>query len=308
MKRVLLIVFSGTGNTLLAARMIADAFSEQGIVADILDITGDDQTAPDFRAYDLIGLGYPIYAFNTPIFFLRYIKKLRLEGKRVFIFKTSGEPLGWNNASSAELKRFLGKRSCTFAGEYHFLMPYNIICRFPDNLVKQMYLYAERYSRWVCADLLRDGGSFIPYGWGLRLFARVLRIQRLGAALNGKLYRVNTRKCTYCLKCVRYCPSHNIRQEGKRFRFGFDCQMCMRCSFSCPTDAISIGILNPWKVNGPYPFETLAADPALDGKFTGTAAGAAGAEPEKKLPNPFYKIFIPYFSRLDRLFAEGREQ
>ena len=31
--------------------------------------------------------------------------------------------------------------------------------------------------------------------------------------------------------------------------------MCSSCAFRCPVDAINIGILTGWKVNGPYKFE-----------------------------------------------------
>jgi flavodoxin len=72
MKRILLIVFSGTGNTLLVAGMIRDEFLKAGCAVDIRDITGHDEAdTADTAAYDLIGLGYPIYAFNTPGAFLR---------------------------------------------------------------------------------------------------------------------------------------------------------------------------------------------------------------------------------------------
>ena len=33
--------------------------------------------------------------------------------------------------------------------------------------------------------------------------------------------------------------------------------MCMRCSFYCPKDAIKIGFLNGWKVNGKYNFDII---------------------------------------------------
>ncbi len=33
--------------------------------------------------------------------------------------------------------------------------------------------------------------------------------------------------------------------------------MCMRCSFTCPKDAIKIGLFEGWHVNGPYDFKKI---------------------------------------------------
>lgn len=65
--------------------------------------------------------------------------------------------------------------------------------------------------------------------------------------------------------------------------------MCMRCSFFCPTDAINIGFLNGWKVNGAYRFKAI--DGNNDLKLPYIDQNAKG----------FYRCFISYFSEVDRL-------
>jgi NAD-dependent dihydropyrimidine dehydrogenase PreA subunit len=297
-KRVLLVIFSGTHNTRLVAEMIGKNFRENNIPADIRDITeprarNGGQFFAGEDEYDVIGLGYPVYAFNTPRMFLRYVKNLGLRGKSVFIFKTSGEPMGFNRASSFELLKAL--KNNRILGEYHFLMPYNIIFRFPGDLVRQMYYYALKHSKIVATDIMNNRVSRIKAPLFFRLVARVFRIQRLGAVLNGRLYRVREDRCNFCLRCVRDCPAGNIRVNsaggrGKKFRFGFSCQMCMRCSFYCPADAITIGLLNAWKVNGPYRFGYTEQDENPDWRFI------------NKRTKGFYRVYVPYFEALDRLF------
>jgi NAD-dependent dihydropyrimidine dehydrogenase PreA subunit len=263
---VLLIVWSGTGNTLKAAELIRDSFRRQGYGADVVDCTGPAETGGiDARGADIIGLGYPIYAFNTPSAFLRRVKTLALRDKPVFVFKTSGEPAFPNNGSSHRLVRALG--SCALLGEYHFLMPYNIVFRFPDNLVKQMYAAAKKLSATLADNIIAGKRSLIAYGLPHRLISWVFRIQGPGARLNGRLYRVRQDRCVRCLRCVRDCPTGNITMEGGRFRFGWNCVMCMRCSFFCPADAFTIGLLDSWRVNGPFDFEGLEKDETLDGRF-----------------------------------------
>jgi NAD-dependent dihydropyrimidine dehydrogenase PreA subunit len=290
-KRVLLIVWSGTGNTLKVAELIRDSFRGRGYVVDIVDCTGPVESGGNMAAgidtdsADIIGLGYPIYAFNAPPEFPRYVKALNLRDKAVFIFKSSGEPSFPNNGSSHRLIRLLA--SCTLLGEYHFLMPYNIVFRFPDNLVKQMYLAAKRWSDILADNIIAGKVSLIKYGLFHRFISWVFSIQGPGGRLNGRLYSVRHDRCTRCLRCILSCPTGNIRMAGGRFRFGWNCAMCMRCSFFCPTDAIRIGLLDSWRVNGPFHFEALEKDETLDGHFI--------TEKTRGL----YRIYIPFLGRQD---------
>jgi NAD-dependent dihydropyrimidine dehydrogenase PreA subunit len=288
---VLLIVWSGTGNTLKVAELIRDSFRCRAYRADIVDCTGPFESGGNMAAgidtdgADIIGLGYPIYAFNVPQAFLRYVKSLDLRDKQVFIFKSSGEPAFPNNGSSHRLIRLLAP--CTLLGEYHFLMPYNIVFRFPDNLVKQMYLSAKKRSDILADNMITGKVSLIRYGLLHRLISFVFSIQGPGGRLNGRLYHVRRDRCIRCLRCLCGCPTGNIRMERGRFRFGWNCAMCMRCSFFCPADAFRIGLFDSWRVNGPFRFEALEEDKTLDGRFI--------TEKTRGL----YRIYIPYLGRQD---------
>ena len=79
-------------------------------------------------------------------------------------------------------------------------------------------------------------------------------MERRGIALIGKGFRVDKSKCINCGKCVKACPVQNITLKDGKFRFGGHCLGCTACSFNCPTNAINIGMLNGWKVNGAYNF------------------------------------------------------
>ena len=84
-------------------------------------------------------------------------------------------------------------------------------------------------------------------------FAWIMRVEHWGGRLIGRGYKV-TDKCIKCQKCVRECPTHNITFENGKLKFGKNCLICTRCSFHCPANAIKIGILEGWKVNGVYNF------------------------------------------------------
>ena len=97
----------------------------------------------------------------------------------------------------------------------------------------------------------------------------LFRIQRLGGYINSYFYKVDYSKCSRCYKCINICPIENIVLDHKtnKIKFNNKCLMCMRCSFYCPKDAINIGLLNSWKVNGKYDLERINNDNNIDSNY-----------------------------------------
>ncbi len=77
MKKAAIYVFSGTGHTKIAADMIAAQLSALGLNTTVYRVKAPFDDAPDPRAFDVAGFGFPVHAFNTPRFFLRFVKTCR---------------------------------------------------------------------------------------------------------------------------------------------------------------------------------------------------------------------------------------
>src|SRR5690554_929410 len=151
---VILYTFSGTRNTTKVAQMINANFEARGIETTLVPV-GKDQTLPQPPKGALIGVGYPIHAFNAPEPIIKAMQSLNKgEGQKVFIFRVSGESLKVNSAASRGLIRLLKKKNYPTIGDYHFLMPYNIWFRYSDSLAKHMYRYSQGQSRLVVEELL----------------------------------------------------------------------------------------------------------------------------------------------------------
>ena len=251
--KVLICYFSGTGNT----KKVVDALSEQFIKndCDVVLHNVENKLDKNLNDFDLIGIAYPIHAFNAPPIIVKFVQSLPKlqEQKRLFIVKTSGEPLKLNNISSGKIKRILQKKNIILHNEYHYCMPYNMIFRHSDSMAYKMWTTASNLIPIDCKEILTEKDvklKYVPFG---SFLAWVFRIEHWGGRFNGKKYKVNE-NCIHCAKCVRDCPTHNIKIEDGKFVFGNNCIMCMRCSFMCPKNAIKIGWFNGWKVNGPYNF------------------------------------------------------
>ncbi len=292
MKTAIIYVFSGTFNTLHSARMIAHAFREGGVETTVCEIRKPLDALPSPEAYDCIGFGYPVHAYNAPEFFVRFLKQLPDLQRPAFLFKTSGEPFKMNNASSCVVHALLKRKGYDVLLESHMLMPYNVMFRYQDALAKQMYLYTQAQSKLLVLRLLNGERDAIRYHVGHHLVAFLMRIEWFGARFNGLLYSVNKTRCTRCRRCVSMCPVGNIRMDDKGVRFGAQCAMCMRCAMYCPHDAINVGLLQFWKVYGGYEFKRILADAAIPADFV------------REDTQGYFRMFRKYYRKADAELAK----
>ena len=80
---------------------------------------------------------------------------------------------------------------------------------------------------------------------------------KTAAKLNGSLYKVDREKCTLLRGCERGCPVANIEIKDGKVNFIKHCCNVYVLRHVLPQDAISIGLLKYWKVNGPKPLYRL---------------------------------------------------
>ena len=289
--RVLLIYYTGTFNTRHLTQSVKAEFVARGDSVDTVEINSKTPVC-DCSGYDLIGFSYPIYGFNAPLPFERYVARLAVKkGQKYFIYKNSGETLAMNNASSRLLIRKMRRRGGVLVGEYHFVMPYNIHFPFERDFIRQIFEKNEKLRKIMLHNLTHGEVRRIKSNPIYNLGAFFVGIQKVGGNVNSFLYKVDDKKCVSCGKCIRECPHENIYQKGGKIKFHHHCDMCMRCSFFCPTNAIRIGFLEGWKVNGAYDFKGIEADKTPVPEYINNHSRG------------FYKCFIKYFNAIDADYA-----
>ena len=285
--KILLLVFSGTGNTALCARFLSEEFVKNGHEVKQIHYRHDSQMPESVDEYDMVGIGYPIHAFNIPKTFYRFLKTMpEAEHKPLFIFKVSGEPFALNNASSASIVGKLKRKGYVICGEKHFLMPYNIIFRYKDPLAKQMRLYLPALCKAFVMELLEGDAEKIKYRLYQRTISFLLRIEYIAPNVNGPL--VHARKnCTHCKTCLNACPMGAIylNKKGKIKVKGSKCVLCMRCVYHCPENALAFGLFAPWQVNGAYPYASLLKDPSIEPEYV------------NKKTKGYFRLFNKYFDK-----------
>ena len=257
-KRIGICVFSGTGNTLRCAKALETALAEQGVSVGFHEIADGSETAPE---RDLV-ICYPVYGFNMPRILKPFCRNLT-GGGNIWFLKTSGEPLHLNDNSSAELIRILRKNGYRIMGEFHYIMPYNMVFRHTDELASLMWQTAKARIPDAAKKIANGEETPVTAPLSAKLVSALCRVEHWFYPRNGRLFRVDATKCVRCQKCVKNCPTKNITYADGRFRFGKNCIGCVRCSFNCPTDAIRIGLIDFMRVNGPYDFTRDPVSAAL---------------------------------------------
>lgn len=256
--RILLSIFSGTGNTLRVGKRIAEQLIGSGNETDIYLIR-ESSPMPNVSEYDMLIVGYPVHAFNAPTAALGFLKKLPNGcGKKAYLFRTSGEPLTLNDASGIAPRRILSRHGYNVLGEFSYVMPYNIIFKHSEKMAARMWQAAiNKISRDV-AEIVAGKGSIRRVNAFKRVVSFTLRIEHAAMPIIGRTFKADKAKCTGCGACSSLCPKANITMDGVP-KFGKRCVGCMACAFGCPSDAIKISLLNGWRVNGKYSFDGLPA-------------------------------------------------
>jgi len=293
MRKAVIYVFSGTGNTRYAADKIAEALTAYDVNTTVWETRAPFDDIPDPNDYDIVGFGYPVHAFNAPKFFLKFVKSLpKVNNKQAFIFKTSGEPFRINGASSLTLTYILKRKGFKPMLDRHLLMPYNIMFRYDDALAKQMYLHTAQISAPIAYKIAQNQKENMRYNIFAAAVMYVFRVQWFGAWLNGPLIHADKNICTGCGLCEQMCPTQNIKITDGVPVFGSKCSMCMSCVFRCPVDAIRPGFLNHWRVNGVYKYDKIVTDPLVPDKYI------------DENTTGYFKLFREYYKKTNKEISE----
>lgn len=245
MRKVLIHLFSGTGNTAGAVGLMKKQLEERGFTVDVLTVGNKDQEIKP--GYDWHIFAFSVLAWGAPTFYREYLSRLPyLNGQKAAVFCThSGEP----GQALLRVKKILKYR--------HFKVMVTSSAHFPNNWtqasnpdtpkdyeisIKEAETILDRFVNFIDKEEthIEPCKPFVLALTGLLNFL----FSRVGRRVMGKFY-IADHKCTNCGICVNSCPVETIKIKGmiKRKPFwGFNCENCDRCINICPEKAIQVSI------------------------------------------------------------------
>lgn len=246
--------FSGTGNTEFVAHEFRRAFGPAH-TTDIFSIENQPKylSKSHLDKYDMLGFGAPVYGFNVPLIFLRFINRLPdVNKKRTFVFLTAaGDGLAAINYPTSIL---LHKGYHVINGTTFFL-PSNVIVKKIENDVLFFKLFGL-VARQNIGKMFKDSRQDVKQVtqvilqaeknpkvrrlW-MRLISGISRpVVYIGGSLPMKYVIHVTDNCDQCGICARACPTRNIKMSLRKVKFGTACTICYRCINICPRQAIQL--------------------------------------------------------------------
>jgi formate hydrogenlyase subunit 6/NADH:ubiquinone oxidoreductase subunit I/flavodoxin len=222
--------FSGTGNSLRAAQIIAEGLENCEFRA--------ISTAPTLTgAYDRIGFVFPHYALGAPNMVRRWLETLDVsENLNAYFFAV--ETYGaYRGNCLAQVRDILRGKGVTLQYGGGVKMVANNIANYKmTERVSEQTAESDRAVRKIALDIRRKVTNSIRKSNAL--FAIIYR--KITASYPEKGLRFNVSvACTGCTQCSRTCPAGNIVMRDGKPVFGAQCEWCMACIQWCPKAAIN---------------------------------------------------------------------
>lgn len=250
--RIAIYYFSGTGNTGYIAQKMQVAFNGRSETCEIIPLEeltlGRGQFVPDF--YDLVGIGFPVHAFDAPRIFHQFLKLLPASRQDYFLFKTAGSKFLLGGSTHA-IRLQLAEKGWKLKHESFFEMPSNVFTKADPAKVENRLRKASDHLQEVVEEICSGKKRVLPASTPMRIASFFHRFEDEGCK-HGSASWWADEKCTHCGLCVRQCPTANIRLENGKLSFGSSCIFCLRCRWNCPERAIHHRQLEPFLLKQQY--------------------------------------------------------
>ena len=239
--KTVIFYYTGTGNSLWSARLLADGLGDAKLrpmkEADAL-------AAGDAEA---VGFVFPVHVWGIPVPVVQFIERLSLR-PRVYLFALAVNA-GQVSRTLMQLRKVLSGRGLKLAAGFSVVLPSNYIpWGGPGPAARQKTRFdsarAKIAEAAACIADGRDGPLEKGPLWQRIVFTAIYKMTRKQVHKMDKSFWCDDR-CNACGVCVQVCPAKNINlKEGKPV-WNHHCEQCLACIQWCPQESIQFGKKTP---------------------------------------------------------------
>lgn len=233
MSKNIIFTFTGTGNSLWAAKEIAKSLEN----CEIASMGKDYKIEP---GYDTIGFVYPTYGGGIPRRVRDFITDLDLQGNKdsyYFAVATCGRVARAQNAVT-QVRNLLKRKDIPLHYGERLDMYSNYVINYEmretvREEADQSAIDLEPMIRHIRNHETNDGNRMLTP-------RQITSIGFMHIVSNmDKGFNVSD-ACIHCRTCQKVCPVGNIEMdEDVRPRYQHHCEMCLACIQNCPVKAIN---------------------------------------------------------------------
>ena len=252
-KNLLIIYYSGTGNSKRVSEWIEKKAKEKGLNTYIYSYKQFiSQPIAEIKGETLIGFCSATHGFNLPHSFIKLIIKFSLlKGSDVFIVNTrAGMKIsklflpGLSGITQFFPAIVLKLKGYKIIGMQPVDLPSNWISLHPGLKEKVVKSICERWQRIISSftEKILSGKrvyfpAFISLPFDLLVAPIALGYYFVGRFILAKTFFA-TDKCNNCGLCIQQCPTQSIKLIDERPYWKLSCESCMHCMNYCPERAI----------------------------------------------------------------------
>lgn len=235
----MILCFSGTGNSLYAARIISAVTGDELVSLNDRLRHGGPAAFSSERPFVAV---VPTHAWRIPRAVEDLFRRARWEGSRkLYFFLTCGSEPG--NAAKY-CRRLCAELGMEYMGMGVAVMPENYLVMFPTPGAEEAAGIVSR-AEPVIEAAAREIAALRPLAE-----PAVGTVDRLRSGIVNDLFRTFYVKdrpfrvsdaCVGCGRCAALCPVNDIALRGGRPVWLGRCMHCMACINACPVQAIEYG-------------------------------------------------------------------
>lgn len=236
--QTIIFYFTGTGNSLAAARKIANSLGETELVS-IPELFQKKTVISASR----IGFVFPVYGWTVPRMVTDFVRKLDLK-KEQYIFAVA-TCAGISGNALLHLAKILNERGGVLAAGFVAVEADNSLMEMPGIIKVARKLQSKKYlsvqerlpeildTIQNCRNHKPDTSSFITNTMSNFMEGKCGELLKAADAN----FRT-TIGCIGCGICKQICPRQNIQIIAQKPVWNYDCEQCMACIQWCPQEAI----------------------------------------------------------------------
>ncbi|PKM77950.1 MAG: 4Fe-4S ferredoxin [Firmicutes bacterium HGW-Firmicutes-15] len=240
--KITIFYFSGTGNSLWAARALARELGNTELISmvdwDINQRNIDSQ---------LIGLVFPVHIWGVPKRVLEFLDQLQAMSPD-YIFAVANNA-GQVSNTLVQLHKVMKSKGLVLSSGWSIVMPSNYIpWGGPGSSEKQNELFAA--ARIKISDIVQEINRRVKKPvekgplWQRIVFTWLYKLSFPHVPEMDRKFWVDDR-CNQCGLCVQLCPKKNITMLGEKLVWENHCEQCLACIQWCPQEALQYGKKTP---------------------------------------------------------------
>jgi ferredoxin len=231
-------VYTGTGNSLWAARKIADRLEQ----SELIPLSRNPKETVHCDS-ERIGLVFPVHIWGLPPPVLEFVHRLKADPAQ-YIFAV-GVNAGQVAATLVQLQKLLQAKQLHLSSGFSIDLPSNYIpwggAISQEKQQKKFAAALEKFER--IATVVRNKENRPPEKgplWQTLILSMIYRKSLPHVAKMDKSFLADE-KCTACGICAKICPAQNIRMFESKPVWQHHCEQCFACLQWCPEEAIQYG-------------------------------------------------------------------